>query len=336
MGMRFKVLVLIAAVLAVSSTAFGISINTFNQIVSFGDSLSDPGNVSYIAQSMYGLSIPGSGYATRTVTSPIVGNQTVGYFTNPQFAAGPSGMWIDQLSAKMGLADPGPAFIPGTGGTNFALGGANTSAPDTTAYPGVSIPSMQTEVNTYLLAMGGKASSNALYTLWGGANDLTYSGINPVTAANNVMSEIQQLAAAGGKYFLWPNLPPLGDTPEGSPFATLLNAESAAFNTQWNTDILTLEAMGITVIPIDVNALFDQLLTNPGKYGFTDVTDPCITTPSCNPNTFLFFDGEHPTAQADSYLATLAYNDILAAPEPASYGLMLLGCCGLFAFRRRK
>ncbi len=333
MNMRFKALILsVAALAAPCGIAFGISVNTFNQIVSFGDSLSDPGNISYLAQSLYGLNIPGPGYATRTVAG-----QTVGYFTNPQFGSGPSGLWIDQLAAKMSLPDPAPAFIPGTNGTNFSLGGANTAAPDTSVYPGVSIPSMQTEVNTYLTATGGHALPNALYTLWGGANDIGHSGISPTTAANNVMAEIQQLGAAGGKYFLWPDLPPLGDTPEGAAFAASLNAASAAFNAQWNADIVSLRAQGITVIPVDVSSLFFTLLANPGAYGFSNVTGECIQTPGCNPNTYLFFDDEHPTTQADSFLATAAYNDILAAPEPGTYALLLLGFIGVggFGFRHR-
>lgn len=339
--MRAKVVALAAALVAAPwSLAFGSS---FTNIVAFGDSLSDPGNVSYLAQQLGVTDIPPAGYATRTV-----GSNTVGYYTNPQVGGGPSGLWIDQLAAKLGVPDPAPAFIPGSGGTNFSIGGAETANANMSIYPGVTVPSMQTEVNSFLAATLGSASASSLYTFWGGANDLVYGGVNPVTAANNIMSEIQQVAAAGGKDFLWVDLPPLGDTPEGSasPLAAELNAASQAFDLQWSTDIATLDSDGLTVIGVDAYSLFNQLAANPSQYGFTNITDSCVATAGCNPNTFVYWDDEHPTTEADSCIAGVAYNDLTgstgsvcatvatATPEPASEALMLIGACGLLAIGR--
>jgi len=340
--MRAKVVAVAAALVAAPwSLAFGSS---FTNIVAFGDSLSDPGNVSYLAQQLGVTNIPPSGYATRTV-----GSNTVGYYTNPQVGGGPSGLWVDQLAAKLGVADPAPAFIPGSGGTNFSIGGAETANLNTNIYPGVPIPSMQTEVASFLTATLGHAPASSLYTFWGGSNDLVYGGVNPVTAANNVMSEIQQVGAAGGKYFLWVDLPPLGDTPEGSvsPFAAALNAASAAFDQQWSSDIATLNSGGLTVIGVDAYSLFNQLASNPAKYGFTNVSNSCTTTAGCDPNTFLFWDAEHPTTEANSCIASVAYNNLLGTPsgascaavptpEPASCALLLVGACGLLAMRRAR
>ena len=36
-------------------------------------------------------------------------------------------------------------------------------------------PSLTTQVNAYLAANGGHADPNALYTVWGGANDLFFT-----------------------------------------------------------------------------------------------------------------------------------------------------------------
>ncbi|MBV8895434.1 MAG: PEP-CTERM sorting domain-containing protein [Acidobacteriaceae bacterium] len=329
--MRAKVVALAAALVAAPwSLAFGSS---FTNIVAFGDSLSDSGNASYLAKQFGIPNIPPSGYATRTV-----GSNTVGYYTNPQVGSGPSGLWVDQLAAKLGVADPAPAFIPGSGGTNFSLGGAETGG----------LNSMQTEVASFLVGTLGKAPASSLYTFWGGSNDLLNGGVNPATAANNIMGEIQMVAAAGGKYFLWVDLPPLGDTPgaSGTPFAAALNAESAAFDQQWSSDIATLNSSGLTVIGVDAYSLFNQLSSNPGKYGFTNTTNSCITTAGCDPNTFLFWDDEHPTTETDSCVAGAAYNSLtgttgpicatVATPEPASYALLMIGACGLFAMRRAR
>lgn len=331
-----KVVAFAVALLAAPyGAAWGDSIGTVNQIVAFGDSLSDPGNLSYLAQKLGVTGIPPAGYATRTVN----GN-TVGYYTNPQSGSGPSGLWVDQLAGLLHVTDPAPASILGSGGTNFSIAGAETSSLDTTVYPGVKIPSMATEVDTFLTTSLGSASSKSLYTFWGGANDLVYGGVNPSQAANNVMGEIQQVAAAGGKYFIWVNLPPLGDTPEGSAsgFSQLLNAGSSLFNTQWQSDIDALQSQGIMVIGVDVSSLFNQLTSSQSP--FTNVTDPCYnanTRTSCaDPNNYLFWDGEHPTTEADSFVADLAYKDLSGVPEPASYALLVVGACGLLALRRKR
>jgi phospholipase/lecithinase/hemolysin len=90
--------------------------------------------------------------------------------------------------------------------------------------------------------------------------------------------------------------------------------------------------MGLNVIGIDVSSLFNQLLTNPL---FTNTTAACQGKPACtNPNQYLFWDDLHPTTEADSFVADVAYNSV--APEPATYALFLLGGCGLLALRRAR
>ena len=128
-----------------------------------------------------------------------------------------------------------------------------------------------------LYASTHAASSTALYALWGGANDL-YSGGNPKQAADNIESYIAGLAAAGGKNFIWLNLPALGDTPVGQPQKAALNAASTAFNTEWSADLAVLQGSGVHVTGVDIAALFSKLVANPGGYGLTNVTQPAQGT----------------------------------------------------------
>ncbi len=58
----------------------------------------------------------------------------------------------------------------GQSGDNYAVGGARVSV-DEAGGLGV-IPSLKSQATRYLAANGGKADGNALYTVWGGANDL--------------------------------------------------------------------------------------------------------------------------------------------------------------------
>ncbi len=63
-----------------------------------------------------------------------------------------------------------------------------------------------------------------------------------------------------------------------------------------------------------------------------------------NPNQYLFWDGLHPTAYANTLIAEMAYQTLTAGaftaraltadaftdtPEPATWAMMLLGFCGL-------
>jgi phospholipase/lecithinase/hemolysin len=324
--MRLGTFLLVAAVCAAPcDLAFASS---FSGIVSFGDSLSDPGNASIGT----GGADPGPGYATRTVPGVPF---PVGYYTNPQSGSGPTGLWVDQLAATLGVADPEPFLAPG-GGTNFAVASSFTAG-----YNGLA-PGMDAQVADFLTAVAGSAPASALYTFWGGANDIFDAATSPVTAANNIESEIEAVAAAGGKTFLWLNLPPLGETPalNGDPgLAALANAETAAFDAQWATDVSTLDGLGIDVVGVNVDNLFNSVTSNPSAYGLTDVTDACDATAGCNPNTFLYWDSEHPTTEADSLIASLAAQDLAPTPEPPSIALLTLG--GVFALglgyaRRRK
>lgn len=306
--MRIRTLVLAAVVLTAPSAALAAS---YSGIVSFGDSLSDPGNVSIATAGL----LPGPGYATRTVPGVPF---PVGYYTNPQSGSGPGGLWIDQLAGKLGVTDPLPFLAPLGGGTNYAVGSATTSG----------AISMDTEVGLFLA--GGSVPSTALYTLWGGADDI-FNGMSPIAAADNIANQILTLHGAGANNFLWLNLPALGFTPElsGNPgAAALANAASAAFDAEWASRLAFLQALGINVTGLDIGALFSNILANPAGYGFTNVTSACNATPGCDPNTFLYWDTQHPTTYADSLVADAAFNALNPTPEPPS--VVLIGLGGVF------
>ena len=311
--MRLRsVLPILAALLICPSLALAATIDPsqITGIVTFGDSLSDPGNASIAT----GGVVPGPGYATRPVTGV---PYPVGYYTNPQYNGGPSGLWIDQLAGDLNVSDPTPFLA---GGTNYAIASALTGS----ANP----QDMENQIG-FFAGSHSTASATALYTFWGGANDIL-NGQNPITAANNIELEIEQLATLGGKNFLWLNLPGLGDIPAltGNTSAqAAANAASAAFNAQWAVDVIALDGLGINVIGVNVDTLFNDILANPTAYGFTNVTQACLAIAGCDPNTFLYFDSEHPTTAADALIADAAYQDLTGhpAPTPEPSTLMLLG-----------
>jgi phospholipase/lecithinase/hemolysin len=293
-----------------------------SQLVVFGDSLSDNGNVAIAL----GGALPGN-YAPNAFTD--------GPATVPATGA-PLGLWVDQLATRLGVADPHPFLA---GGTNYAVGSALTGHNPAFSLPPslTAVPYTSDQVALYL--SGHVASSSALYAFWAGAEDI-FAAVDPTAAANNVATNIQTLAAAGATNFLWLNLPPLGDTPDGmaSGHAVVLNAASLAYDTQWAADIALLSTLGIHVTGVNVDQLFSQIMSDPALFGFTNVSDPAWCGPgglaACaanNPNRFLFWDGRHPTTAAGADIADLAYADVVATPEPDSLSLCLVGMCCMLA-----
>jgi phospholipase/lecithinase/hemolysin len=200
---------------------------------------------------------------------------------------------------------------------------------------------MQNQVNLFLATHPGNASPTALYTLWGGSNDI-FAAQNPVTAADNIATQIKELAADGGQNFLWLNLPNLGENPSlnGSLAGAAANLASQSFDQEWAAQVANLDSLGINVIGVDIDTLFNDILANPAAFGFSNVISACNATPGCNPNTFLYWDGIHPTTYADSLVASLAYQDAFGAPgvtpEPPTVTLLALGAAGLLILLRTR
>ena len=280
----------------------------FNEMIVFGDSLSDNGNL-YIGTTRLGLPTPGPPGYTK-------GKYTDGADSVPATTA-PLGLWIEQLAVKMNLPVPQP-FL--NNGTNYAVAGAVTGHnPAYTSTTSIAIPSLTDQLGNFT-AMNHTPPANALYVIWCGSNDLLNSadpGAAAATAVSNIQGNIDTLATAGAKYFLWVNLPLVGEVPEriNTANSAALDQAAAAYNQAISGVIAKLKAThpGITVVVVDSYSLFGAIAQNPSAYGFTNVSSPAQGTTGINPNTYLFWDKLHPTTVGHSYVASIAYSAILSA-----------------------
>ena len=313
--MRLRSVALAAVFLIPAGPVFASS---FNQLVVFGDSLSDNGN-AHIADSNF----PGSNYGQYTFSGTAITTTFYSDGTNTTpAAAGPQGLWADQLAPRLGVADPLP-FLASASGTNYAVASAETGS----ANP--------QDVGNQLAAFLTRQtpSSSTLYAFWAGANDIL-DGKSPTQAADHIESYIQGLSALGAKNFVWLNLPLLGDTPDGQIAKAALNAASMAFNSEWALDLKTLQGAGVDVTGVDIGSLFTAIVDDPAKYGLNNVTMPARGLSLATDAGYLFWDGKHPTTQGHALVADAVFGSLTATPEPASislaiFGLAALACLGV-------
>ena len=157
----------IAAALLFSAS---VSATDFSKVVVFGDSLSDAGNISLSS--------------APSVQPPL------------EFTTNPGAVVVQNVASHYGYA-----LTPSlAGGSDYAWGGAGvlTNSPGTPA----GVPTVADQVNAYVAA--GQADSKALYSIWGGANDIFYAATSAGAAATaqtliqqNVAAQIAQLQGAG-------------------------------------------------------------------------------------------------------------------------------------------
>ncbi len=99
---------------------------------------------------------------------------------------------------------------------------------------------VSTQLANYFVSSDSTADSDALYTVWAGANDI-FAGSDLTTTANELSDLLTQLSNAGAKYILVPNLPDIGSAP-APVFGAIqaVGAENAALNTALGTAAVIL------------------------------------------------------------------------------------------------
>jgi phospholipase/lecithinase/hemolysin len=268
-----------------------------NQIVVFGDSLSDNGNRIALSKStrfLYGV--------CRSFYRLLCGNKTNvfpgGRHTNGSVA-------VEVLAQKFGLSLEPAWAVPG--GTNFAVSGALV------CQAGIA-RSLEQQVDEYFERIGDEATlaSDTLFIVYIGGNDVVHGSSlsrdqgeqHMARAADGIGAAIRRLAARGAKRFLVPNQGDVGNTPmlrrvwhrEGrGRAATRL---SLYFNCRLAPILDALETeLDIAIARVDAISLGRRLRADAAEHGWTNITDACLFTfCGCRFDEYFFFDGLHPTA----------------------------------------
>jgi phospholipase/lecithinase/hemolysin len=302
----------------------------FTQIVLFGDSLSDTGNVRDRTNEESGGLVD---YPSQTF------NFSNGRFTNDNQTDPPSdtylGVWHEQLAQTfLGL----PAATNSLdGGTNYAFGGATTNngthdeVAVSTPFGDVTITvdDMGKQMDDYLATH--TIDPAALYIVCGGGNDLRNddSAANVTATAARATALVGRLINAGAQYIMVPNVPPLGDIPRYLPDPARmlsLNTASSNYRRELNANLDALLAsfssQGVTptVYRPDLWANTLRIFSLPSRFGLTN-TSSSAQDGDVDPDEYAFWDDVHPTTAAHFQIAKLAHDSITAPPAPMSKAL---------------
>ncbi|MDI1251810.1 autotransporter domain-containing SGNH/GDSL hydrolase family protein [Thermomonas sp.] len=306
MKAKFSRTVLAAALALAAMPLYAQNQPTFTQTVFFGDSLTDGGYF----RPLLPLSV-------QAVTG--------------QFTTNPGLVWSQYLADYYGSNADSAWFGTGAGttpgaGNNWAVGGARAGQ-DSFGALGYT-PSMASQVTNYLSRNGGHADPGALYTVWGGANDLFAVQANPANAQAIIggavaaqVGIVGTLTTAGAKYILVPTIPDLGLTPSSRAGGAVAMAQGTALTASYNNALFgALASANMRVIPLDTFHFLQEIVTNPSTYGIVNVTGTACLPPgssslTCNPTSlvspnapydYAFADGVHPTTGSHKMLAQFA------------------------------
>ena len=323
----------------------GDSESSITRVVSFGDSLSDLGTYSPAT------SLAGTGaapfFAGRFTTNTHTGYTAA---SNSNTAT----LWIEWVASRAGVAitphEVGflstsvkcpAAANPALAGscTGYGQGGAMITDPNGIGRSGgaLTVP-VVTQVANHLTRFTSFGAGDIVF-VWAGSNEVLVQfgsvgqGLPPATAVANMQAAANQLVtlvkdqivAKGATRVAVLNVPDLSATARFSPLPASSKALLTQLSAEFNTTLTTgLAGTGVRII--DIRALFLDVLANPSRYGFTNVTaatcDPAkiqtvtggrVTDGSslfCNASsqpfntmktgasasTWLFADGIHPTS----------------------------------------
>lgn len=282
--------------------------SSYSQIIAFGDSMSDTGNLFKYTQAVGGVGMP---------SAP----SYQGRFSNGRVA-------LDVMSAQLRL----PV-------TNYSFSGAQSGR-------GNLLPfwswqrGLLFQVDEFHRTMTAKNQPQndpqALYFVWVGPNDF-FEGINmyskqtALTVASNHLKAIRALYARGARQFMVPLMPDLSLTPQSAAFekedpgykaAAKVRSEelkAAMLDTFRKAEV---EMPGLRIRTFDTLTFLREELPRAAAEG-VNVTESCyngkleggqtVKLVCANPDNYLFWDKNHPTDRASHVLGS-AFTKVVVAP----------------------
>jgi thermolabile hemolysin len=270
------------SVVACDDESHGGRRTPFTAIYVFGDSWSDTGRADALLD-----------FPAPPVTP----------YLNGRASNGP--LWIEYLSPALGLRyEPENNYawagaLSGHGAAYHHLHG--TVEPE-------GLPGMLDELAEFVdsLPPGGGADPDALYVVFGGSQDNSRvvhgTATPPVMVADlvrNLVTIVKTLRAKGAEHIVVVDIPDWGTSPGFTANAAATTALCATINAKVNA---ALTANGLEVIHVSAFALLDDFVSDPGAYGFSNVTTASIPDLGLARHS-LFWDNLSLTSRAHRWIA---------------------------------
>lgn len=249
---------LFTSALSLSTTAFA---DTIDQVIVFGDSLSDNGNIYNLTADLHKV----------TSSIPIIPKDPPYY--QGRFSNGP--VWIEDLALGMQV----PLV-------DYAYGGSWAEPLQNSKF---NIPfGLGMQVDYYLMAnITDRHKDQHLYVIWTGANDYIDTRDNVDEATSNVVNTIESnldwLIYYGAKNVLVLNLPDLSTVPYANNADPNTRDIIKQLVTLHNTKLAVMIANtkktypGVKIVIGDSTQTFADILAHPSDYQMKNVTDSCYT-----------------------------------------------------------
>ena len=298
---RSLVLALGLTAAAVSTTAAPVS-----QIVAFGDSNVDSGNL----RALFGPGVnPPPNFGGRNNNGPVV---------------------VEYIASTLAV----PLL-------NYGYSGATTGAPGLNA----AIPNTLTQIQTHFTALGaGAADPDALYIYWAGSNDVFLATTPPAQLQNkingaltNIDTALRQLDARGAKKIVVATRTPRPD------LASVDNQNGIALNTALKDFVSSLDPLlAADILIYDAYSRVADMVINPSNYGFTQSAALCINNNNVGDNCandlnvaagYINWDAAHKTTRVH---ALMAQQLIAQVPEPSVASLLAVAVLALVLTSQRK
>jgi phospholipase/lecithinase/hemolysin len=183
----------------------------------------------------------------------------------------------------------------------------------------------------------GKADPKALYVIWTGPDDYYFpGGMNSLTAYKagaNIQQAITSLYNAGARYFFVPSMPDLGITPRARQlearnagyiaraskyslqFSNVLGKALDSSRSRYpQARIMGFDTLSFLKVEMDKARAQGKNVTEACHPGGLNLTQFEERTVCPNPDDHLFWDDNHPTAEANRILGNAWAGAITARP----------------------
>ncbi len=279
--------------------------NNYSMVVSFGDSMSDTGNLFEISKRLGGVGLPAApNDSGRFSNGPVV---------------------LEYMSHVLKL----PLL-------NYAVGGALSGTRNLIPAYAVQIGTLR-QIDDFLNNQPNATTpvdARALYVIWTGPDDFFADGniynkgtVSMVT--NNIYTGMSKLYARGARQFFIPLMPDLSLTPSAAEKNKLLTTYKLNAKQRSSELAVSVTKMlkafakqypGAQVRSFDTYTYSQERTRQAAADGF-NVTSPCYTPAvmglpgavCADPSKYLFWDIDHPTAAGGSVIgAAMAWGAISA------------------------